>query len=282
MVFRTEKWAEYKVGAGNYQTFIFRVDKNQSEYQIIVNSNVVETGLDIIYFLCLYPEYKKFNDWKRAPYEYKRDASGNVIKDSAGYPIQVMKPAPSINYILHRRTNILEKTFPLQEGVYVLGFDNSYSAINAKSIWLQTVEEWDRQTPTTSLPIVEQLLGEIPDDVSNCIRDANDCYMSGHYNQCSVMLRKSIEIAIKIKLQQSDINANQLFDKAGNEISLSGKMKLLRKKKLITQRNASDLERVKWFGDIGAHSAMKITPQDIRDNVEPKVRSFLVGLSLKA
>ncbi|MCH7648868.1 MAG: hypothetical protein IIA83_09705, partial [Thaumarchaeota archaeon] len=45
MVFRAEKWAEYKVGAGNYQTFIFRVDKNQSEYQITVNSNVVETGL---------------------------------------------------------------------------------------------------------------------------------------------------------------------------------------------------------------------------------------------
>lgn len=281
MVYRIEKWAEYKVGAGNYQTFIFRVDKNQSEYQITINSNVVESGLDIIYFLCLYSEYKKFDDWRKNPYEYKRDATGNVVNDSYGNAIRVTKPAPVINYTLHRRTNFLEKIFQLQEGIYTLGFDNTYSAMTAKSIWLQIVEEWDRKTPTANLPIAEQLLGEIPDDVSTCIRDANDCYMSGHYNQCSVMLRKGVEIAIKIKLQQSGINLTQLFDKVGNELSLSGKMKLLRKKKLITQRNASDLEQVKWFGDVAAHSIMRIMPQDI-DKVEPKVRSFLVGLNLKA
>lgn len=281
MVYRTEKWAQYKIGAGNYQTFMFRVDKSQSEYQITVNANVIENSLDIIYFLCLYSDYQKFDEWKKHPYEYKKDESGNVVKNSQGYPVTISRPAPAINYILWRRTNILEKSFPLQEGVYVLCFDNTYSAITSKSIWLHVVEEWDRKTPSTSLPIVEQILGEIPDNISNCIIDANDCYMSGHYNQCSVMLRKAVEIAIKIKLQQSGINVNQLFDKAGNELSLSGKIKLLIKKKLITQRNATDLERVKWFGDIGAHSVMKITHQDVRDNVEPRVRSFLVGLNLK-
>lgn len=76
MVFRIEKWAEYKIGAGNYQTFMFRVDKSQNEYQITINSNVIEAGHDITYWLCLYPEYKKFDDWRKSPYEYKRDVSG--------------------------------------------------------------------------------------------------------------------------------------------------------------------------------------------------------------
>ena len=281
MVFRIEKWAEYKIGAGNYQTFMFRVDKSQNEYQITLNSNVIETGHDIIFWLCLYSEYKKFDDWKKNPYEYKRDASGNIVKDSYGNAVTVPKPIPSISYVIHRRTNILEKTFPLQEGVYVLIFDNTHSTITSKSIWLHVTEEWDRKTPSSSLPIAEQLLGEIPDDVSNCIMDANDCYISGHYDQCSIMLRKAIEIAIKIKLKQSNIDTKQLFDKAGNELSLSGKMQLLRKNRLITQRNSSDLEQAKWFGDIGAHGTMKIFPQDIRDIVEPKVRSFLVALNLK-
>ena len=96
------------------------------------------------------------------------------------------------------------------------------------------------------------------------------------------MLRKAIEIASKIKLQQSEIRANEMLDKSGNEIGLSGKIKLLRKYKLITQRSVSDLDHVKWFGDIAVHGSMRITEQDIKDNIEPKIRSFLVGLNLKA
>jgi len=281
MVYRIEKWAEYKIGAGNHQTFMFRVDKSQNEYQITINSNVLETGHDVIYWLCLYQEYKKFDDWRKNPFEYKRDDSGNIVKDSYGNAVTVTKPSPSISYVIHRRTNILEKTLSLQEGVYVLIFDNTHSTITSKSIWLHVIEEWDKKTPSSSLPIVEQLLGNLPDDVSNCIIGANDCYISGHYDQCSVMLRKAVEIAIKIKIKQSGMDINQLFDKAGNELSLNGKMKLLTKKRLITQRNASDLEQAKWFGDIGAHGTMKIFPQDIRDIVEPKVRNFFVALNLK-
>lgn len=52
------------------------------------------------------------------------------------------------------------------------------------------------------------------------------------------------------------------------------------KKKLITQRSASNIEQVKWFGDIGAHGTMRMTKQDTRDNIDPKIRIFLVGLKL--
>ena len=94
------------------------------------------------------------------------------------------------------------------------------------------------------------------------------------------MLRKGIELAVRIKILQSGLSS-QLLDDAGNEIGLSAKIKLLKTKKLLTQKNVSDIGRIKWFGDVGAHGTMKIEEQDIRDNVGPKVRSFLAALNLK-
>ena len=130
-------------------------------------------------------------------------------------------------------------------------FDNTYSAINAKNVWLHAIETWDGEIPSDDLPIIEQLLDDLPDNVATCVSDANDCFTAGHYNQCSVMLRKAIETGSKIKLQQSGVKAKEMLDKGGNEISLSGKVKLLGKHRLITQHSASDLDKIKWFGDIG-------------------------------
>ncbi|MDE2591121.1 MAG: DUF4145 domain-containing protein, partial [Patescibacteria group bacterium] len=201
------------------------------------------------------------------------------VKDEKGNPVINYIPEPPTNKIINRRTNILEKTLSLEEGVYVLVFDNRFSKINSKNTWLNIREIWGTFTPPVNLPIVEQLANDVPYDVAICITDANDCYTSGHYNQCSVMLRKTLEVSIKIKLQQSKIDTDEMIDKMGNELSLSKKIKLLRKHKLITQRSESDIEQIKWFGDIGAHSTMRVTMEDIK-NVEPKIRSFLVGLSL--
>ena len=111
--------------------------------------------------------------------------------------------------------------------------------------------------------------------------DANNSYKAGHYNQCSIMLRKAIEIACKIKLLQSNVPHKQLVDRDGYEITLRKKIKQLQTKNLITQKNLKDIEHVKWFGDQSVHGLMKIAFDDIKETIEPRSRSFLVGLNLK-
>ena len=279
---KSEIWADYKVNANNHQRFIFNVDENQKGFKINIVSNISETDKNIIYHLSSYEDSEKLIKWMRNSSTYKRDSSGNIVKDKEGYSIRVPIPRPQINDIIHLKTNMLEKTLSLSPGNYVLMFDNTYSTFNAKNVWLHVIETWDDDLPSDDLAVVEHLLDDLPDNVGRCILDANDCFTAGHYNQCSVMLRKAIEIASKIKLQQLEIRTNEMLDKSGNEIGLSGKIKLLRKYKLITQRSVSDLDHVKWFGDIAVHGSMRITEQDIKDNIEPKIRSFLVGLNLKA
>lgn len=279
---RNEIWAEYKVGAGNYQSFMFKVDNSMKNFQITINSQVNEKGMDVIYILCPYDDYKKLQAWWVNSWTYKKDSSGQMVKDTQGNPVVVSIPAPLTNKIINRQTNFLEKTISLDAGVYALIFDNRYSAINSKSIWLEIREEWGKDTPPANLPIIDQMLNDVPMDVASCIKDANDCYVSGHFNQCSVMLRKVVELAIKIKLQQSEINIDEMTDKNGNDLPLSAKIKLLRKHRLITPRSVSDVNTIKWFGDTGVHGTMRVSHQDIKDNVEPKIRNFLVGLNLES
>ena len=96
------------------------------------------------------------------------------------------------------------------------------------------------------------------------------------------MLRKGIELATKIKLLQSGMLPEQLLDNAGNEVWLSSKIKLLKTRKLLTSKNSSDMENIKWFGDAGAHGTMRIAEQDIKDSIEPKMRSLFERLDLMA
>ena len=279
---KNEIWTDYKVGANNYHRFIFNVDENKKGFKIKIDSQILETDKNIIYHFSSYGDSQQLTEWMSNRYTYKRDSAGNVVKDKDGYSIQIAIPRHQINDIIHLKTNMLDKTLSLSPGTYALMFDNTYSAVNAKNVKLHVIETWDEDIPSAKLSLIEHMLKDLPDDVGRCILDANDCFTAGHYNQCSVMIRKAIEIGSKIKLQQSDVDKNEMFDIGGNEIGLTGKIKLLRKYNLITQRSASDLDSVKWFGDIAAHGTMNITEQDIRDNVEPKTRSFLVGLNLKA
>lgn len=260
---------------------MFSVNEKQRGFKIAINAKISETDKNIIFHLASYADSQKLIKWMYQRLTYKTDTNGQIMKNEQGYPIQVVIPRPLINDIINLKTNILEKTVSLPPGTYALMFDNTYSAINSKSVSLYVIETWDEDVPANDLSIMEHVVEDLPDDVATCVIDANDCFTSGHYNQCSVMLRKAIEIAIKIKLQQRGVDAAGLLDKSGNELNLSGRIKLLKEHSLITQRTVSDIEKVKWFGDVGAHGTMKVTMVDIRDIVEPKVRSFLGALKLK-
>lgn len=279
---KSEFWIYEIVRAKKHACFVFTVDaKKHKGFRITFDANVSETGKDVRYVLMSHSDYQKWENWKTNPITYKRDAKGNIVKNGEGIPITVPVPEPKTAKIIDRRTNILEKTIPIKEGSYALILDNTYSTITDKTLWLHVIEEWNTELPANNLPVVNQLVPDLPKDVGICLTKANECYISGHYEQASVMLRKAVEIASRIKLLQAELGDKGLYDSEGNELLLTGKIKMLRANNLITQRAARDLDEIKWFGDVGAHGTMKIVQKDIRDNIEPRVRSYLAGLNLK-
>ena len=279
---KNEIWMDYKIDSGAYRRFIFNVNENQEGFKIFFDSTVQGNGLDLRFVLCTHGDGEKLIKWMNNRRKYQYDSKGQMMTNKQGYPVIVAVPPPQIEKFFDVRTNILKRTVNVPLGNYTLFFDNTYSTMTGKNLWLHIVETWDEEHSGEDLPIMQHLLEEMHPDVTMCINDANDCYVAGHYNQCSVMLRKAVDLAIKIKLLQSGMNTEQLLDKTGNEIGLSSKIKILKKKKLVTQKNSSGIEHVKWFGNIGAHGTMRVVEQDIRDNIDPKIRSFLVELNLKS
>ena len=261
--------------------FIFQVAEYQSDFKITIKSSISGQEFDLKYLLCSNQDYKIYRNWRISRYEPKLDSYGNLAITSSSFSVPVDESFPNIHPFFNLQTNQIEKTVSLDPGSYALILDNVHSTFTSKSVWLDVVESWDHNVPLSDLPLIDQLSNKLPVDVLTCIIDANNSYKVGHYNQCSIMLRKAIEIACKIKLLQSNVTSKQLIDKDGYEISLSKKIKLLQTKHLITQRNLKDIEHVKWFGDQSVHGSMKIALSDIRDTIEPRIRSFLVGLNLK-
>jgi len=279
---KIEFWADEVVRAGKHAYFVFSADPRRLKgFRITLKASILETGKDIRYMLMSYGDYKKWAHWKAHPTTYKLDAKGRIVKTAKGFPIMVPVPEPETTKIFDVRTNVLEKTIPIREGSYALILDNTYSTITDKTLWMHVIEEWNTELPVNDLPVVCQLVPNLPKDVGICLTKANECHVNGHYEQASVMFRKAVEFAIRIKLLQARLSEKALYDKEGNELSLTGKIKTLRRCNLITQRTAQDLDKVKWFGDIGAHGTTKIVQKDIQDNIEPKVRNFLAGLDLK-
>jgi len=277
---KIEFWIYEIVRAGKHAYFVFDVDARRHEgFRVSFEARVEETGKDIRYILMSYSDYQKWAHWKANPTTYKMDKRGKIVTDVSGVPVRVSVPEPKTAKIIDVRTNILEKTVSIKEGNYTLILDNTYSALTDKTLWLHVIEEWKTELPIDNLPVFDQLVPDLPKNVRICLTRANECYVSGHYEQASVMLRKAVEFASTIKLLQAKLG-DKLFDDYGNELSLTGKIKMLRKHKLITQRTATDLDKIKWFGDIGAHRTMKIVQKDIQNNIEPKIRSFLAELNL--
>lgn len=273
-------WWECKIDSGKFKFFKFRVQKNKTEFKIHFDVNVSDKGLDIRFLLCTYEDYQKITQWMNNKVKQKLNSKGQLVYDKDKLPVMVDIPKPEIQAIFEFKTSILNITVDLSSGTYALLLDNTYSMVTGKNLSFHIMETWNEKDVKEDLPIV-QLLDGLPTDVITCVKDANDCYVAGHYNQCSIILRKGIELATKIKLLQSGVASEELLDQAGNEGGLSFNIKLLKDKKLLSSKNSSDMERIKWFGNVGAHGTMRITEQDIRDNIEPKTRNLFTELDLK-
>jgi hypothetical protein len=257
------------VRAGNWSSIYLRAD-TKKDYSIEVNLRVLEVGWDLITMLVRESEFTTWRDWWNKFVAWKSTPAS-----------QPAPQKPQLKTLFSLRTNYIEKSLALGAGNYVLIFDNTYSTWNDKTTELVLTQKWNLETPMKDLPIVTKEVIELPEEVSYFLAKANECYLSGHSEQSSVMFRKAVDFAIKLKLLQSGLNEKELFDQQGNELGLSAKIALLRSHDLLTPKTAQNLDEVKWFGDLGAHSKTRLVTEDVRDRIEPKVRAFLTGLALK-
>jgi len=256
------------VRANNYASFTLVADKKKQDFTADFNVRVLEIGKDINFILLDRDGYEKWMRW-----------FAHRVIEKEGVFTRV--PRPELKPIYEFRSNIFQKTYRLGQGVFSLVLDNSYSTITDKTVDIHVVSRWNIKAPARDLPIVNQQVIALPAEVYEVLRRANDCYVSGHLEQCSIMFRKAVDFAIRLKLIQSGFNEKDLIDKQGNELSLSKKIGLLRKHNLITQTTAKHLADIKWYGDLGAHGKVRFVLEDIKDIMEPRVRAFLTGLSLK-
>lgn len=257
------------IRAQNWASFFFHTGTKE-DYLLKLNLRVVEVGQDLNIMLVEPLEYTEWTMWFRNWLSWKATSLHGPMPK---------KPTPRGAYSM--RTNQVEKSFQLKSGNHVLILDNTYSTLNDKTVEILIMERWNLGTPTKDLPVIDEKVIQVPPEVHEVLLKANECYLSGHYEQSSVMFRKAIDFAIRLRLLQSELKEGSLMDQQGNEITLSKKIALLRSHNLITQAASKNLDDPKWFGDLGAHSRTRFVLEDIRENLEPKVRAFLTGLALK-
>lgn len=133
------------------------------------------------------------------------------------------------------------------------------------------------------VPVIEwRFVETMPREVETCLREANLCFEHECYVACSIMLRKAMEVAVNKKFLQIG-RGGELYDKEGNEQSLSKKLVKLGGVVLEVRKDVEDMKIVKWFGDKGAHDpTMSVTPEELQTIVAPKLKPFLSKLALWA
>ncbi len=241
-----------------------------------INSQVNETGLDLEFKLMIYDDYLKLKQYWDIHPSNPKNSSGAYSK---------IPTMPAINELFSLRTNIIEKSFDLNGGAkYAWVFNNTYSKLQDKTVTtkIEILNKTTLSDSKTNLPIVDLLRNSLPQELLTDLNDANDCYLQNHFRQSAIMFRKSLETAIRLKILQSGLTQDLLFNKDGNELRLSDKLDILTEKKIISTKTKSDIEdTVKWFGDTGVHTKMGIVEDDVRHNIEIKFRKFITELNLK-
>ncbi len=167
----------------------------------------------------------------------------------------------------------------------IIGFNDRFQRTLISSLTLlQPVEGPSPISPrgNSPVPVIEwRLVETMPREVETCLREANLCFEHECYVACSIMLRKAMEVAVNKKFLQIE-KGGELYDKEGNEQSLSKKLVKLGRFVPDVRKDVEDMKVVKWFGDKGAHDpTMSITPEDLQVIVAPKLKPFLSKLALR-
>lgn len=123
----------------------------------------------------------------------------------------------------------------------------------------------------------QHLYEVLPNDIKKILDEAIGCYENGFCAASSVMFRKVLECSIFIKFRQEGKEA-ELFDKNGNPIELKRRIELAKQWHFIASELASELVRVKWFGDAGAHSFNITIAKEDLPNISVLIRLTLEQL----
>jgi hypothetical protein len=136
-----------------------------------------------------------------------------------------------------------------------------------------------RRFPSTPPLIHSEFLETLPSDISECLDEANRCFASNCYHACSMMLRKSIEVAASKKIRQMN-KEERLYD-GRYEIGLEKKLDILTELMTKIRKYIDEIKIVKWFGDIGAHDPRTPITANELQLVAPKIKAFLANLELR-
>ena len=145
--------------------------------------------------------------------------------------------------------------------------------------------ELESPGPTNKKPddiFDESFLVTLPKEVAFCLGDANKCFAAGITAPCSVMIRKGIENAIRIKFTQIG-RQREMYSEDEKEITFDMKLTKASTEFPAVRGDIKTIRNtVKWFGDKGTHDpSTAITLGDIKDNVVPKTKAFIINLQLK-
>jgi len=109
----------------------------------------------------------------------------------------------------------------------------------------------------------DDFLEKFPTEVGESYREAIANYNHGQERSCSVMMRRTLEVAIAIR-----------FKKAGLENLIRGKnlpkrIELAKQEHFISSSIANRLNQLKWIGDLGAHDyKVKIVKEDLEKGLQ--------------
>jgi hypothetical protein len=120
----------------------------------------------------------------------------------------------------------------------------------------------------------ENILSKLPLQIQSLLLDSETAFNSGLYRASAIMFRSAIEEGITLLLKQ--IGKEDELQNNKMEIGLERKINLICQYMPTFRQTKQELTDVKWFGDKSVHEAnMPINENDIRSNLEPKIRLIL-------
>ncbi len=107
------------------------------------------------------------------------------------------------------------------------------------------------------------IVEKLPASVRSSIEQAAECYRTGMFEPCAVMLRKAIQNAIVLRFEMEGV-VNRVLLANGDVLPLPKLLEKAQEARLISSQQGRELMKVKWLGDTAAHSySNTITREDV-------------------
>ena len=120
-----------------------------------------------------------------------------------------------------------------------------------------------------------ELISKLPEQIQALLLEAEKAFEVNHFRATVILFRSAIEEGITLLLKQIGKD-KEMYNGKNFEAGLGEKIKMITEYTPSLKQVKRELQDVKWFGDKASHEArMPINPQDISNNLEPKLRLIL-------